>query len=201
MRIIVIPDLIWNLNNKKKENDLTAMDLSLIKMNTSHYWIKRDEVVDKIIHRGRTFFNKYEKVNAPLTQAIINQHLKGEITVAHSLINTMGKVENIVIDYNGRDPQRFYHRAQLLLREEGFINFTAYETKTEGHLHLYIHKGHTALAEAISLAKTLSLKLAAKQPMQWKMYPSGDLPEEYNILTLPYEVYAKERGASWSKHM
>jgi hypothetical protein len=177
------------------------MDLSLIKMNTSHYWIKRDEVVDKIIHRGRTFFNKYEKVNAPLTQAIINQHLKGEITVAHSLINTMGKVENIVIDYNGRDPQRFYHRAQLLLREEGFINFTAYETKTEGHLHLYIHKGHTALAEAISLAKTLSLKLAAKQPMQWKMYPSGDLPEEYNILTLPYEVYAKERGASWSKHM
>ncbi|MDP1784758.1 MAG: DUF1882 domain-containing protein, partial [Sulfuricurvum sp.] len=26
-------------------------------------------------------------------------------------------------------------------------------------------------------------------------------PLEYNILNLPYEVYAKERGASWSKHM
>lgn len=180
---------------------MTAMDLSLIKMNTSHYWIKRDEVVDKIVFKGRTFFNKYEKINSILTQAIINQHLKGEITVAHSLINTTGKVENIVIDYNGRDPQRFYHKAQLLLREEGFINFTAYTTKTEGHLHLYIHKGHTTLQEAISLGKTLSLKLAAKQPLQWKMYPSADLPDEYNILTLPYEVYAKERGASWSKHM
>ncbi|MFA6759913.1 MAG: DUF1882 domain-containing protein [Sulfuricurvum sp.] len=180
---------------------MTAMDLSLIKMNTSHYWIKRDEVVDKIVFKGRTFYNKFEKVNSPLTQAIINQHIKGEITVAHSLINTMGKVENIVIDYNGMDPQRFYHRAQLLLREEGYINFTAYETKTKGHLHLYIHKGHTTLNEAIQLAKLLSLKLAAKQPMQWKMFPSSDLPEEYNILTLPYEIYAKERGASWSKHM
>ncbi len=180
---------------------MTAMDLSLIKMITSHYWIKRDEVVDKITFKGRTFFNKYEKINAPLTQSVINQHLKGEITVAHSLINSQEKVENIVIDYNGRDPQRFYHKAQLLLREEGFINFTAYNTKTDGHLHLYIHKGHTTLSEAISLGKMLSLKLAAKQPLQWKMFPSADLPLEYNILTLPYEVYAKERGASWSKHM
>lgn len=180
---------------------MTAMDLSLIKMITSHYWIKRDEVVEKISFKGRTFFSKYEKVNSMLTQSIINQHLKGEITVAHSLINANNKVENIVIDYNGRDPERFYHKAQLLLREEGFINFTAYTTKSEGHLHLYIHKGHTELQEAISLAKMISMKLAAKQPNQWKMFPSADIPLEYNILTLPYEVYAKERGASWSKHM
>ena len=43
-------------------------------------------------------------------------------------------VVNIVIDFNGRDPERFYHKAQLLLREEGYINFTAYKTKTEGHI-------------------------------------------------------------------
>ncbi|MCW1669163.1 DUF1882 domain-containing protein, partial [Campylobacter jejuni] len=24
---------------------------------------------------------------------------------------------------------------------------------------------------------------------------------EFNILILPYEVYQKERGSSWSKHM
>lgn len=176
-------------------------DLNLIKMSTDHYWIKRDTVVDKIVFKGRTFYNKFEKVNSILSQAIINQHIKGEITVAHSLINKNGKVENIVIDYNGRDPERFYHKTQLLLREEGFINFTAYKTRTEGHLHVYIHKGHTTLQEAIQLGKMISMKLAAKQPTQWRMFPNSDLPDEYNILTLPIEVYSKERGASWSKHM
>lgn len=180
---------------------MTGMDLKLIKMINDHYWLKHDSVVDKIDFKGRTFFNKYERIDKTLTQAIINQHLKKEITVAHSLINKMDKVENIVIDYNGRDPQRFYHKAQLLLREEGYINFTAFETKTPGHLHLYIHKGHTALQEAIQLGKMISMKLAAKQPKQWRMFPTADLPPEYNILNIPYEVYAKERGASWSKHM
>ena len=180
---------------------MTAMDLKLIKMVTDHYWVKSDDVVDKIAFKGRTFYNKYERVNKPLSQQVINQHLKGEITVAHSLINSRDKVENIVIDYNGRDPQRFYHRAQLLLREEGYINFTAFETKTPGHLHLYIHKGHTDLQEAYQLGKLLNMKLAAKMPNQWRIFPTQDLPLEYNILNLPQEVYAKERGASWSKHM
>jgi len=180
---------------------MTAMDLKLIKMVNDHYWQKKDTVVSKLTFKGRTFYNKFEKIDAPLNQAVINKHLKTEITVAHSIVNKHGKVENIVIDYNGRDPERFYHKAQLLLRDEGYINFTAYKTKTEGHLHVYIHKGHTTLQEAIQLGKMLSMKLAAKQPKQWRMFPNVDMPDEYNILVLPYEVYAKERGASWSKHM
>ena len=180
---------------------MTSMDLKLIKMVSDHYWVKSDNVVSKISFKGRTFYNKYEKVNKTLNQQIINQHIKGEITVAHSLINSHGKVENIVIDYNGRDPQRFYHRAQLLLREEGYINFTAFETKTPGHLHLYIHKGHTTLQEAYQLGKLISMKLASKMPKQWRVFPTQDLPLEYNILNIPQEVYAEERGASWSKHM
>ena len=180
---------------------MTAMDLKLIKMVSDHYWVKSDTVVDKLSFKGRTFYNKYEKVNKALNQQIINQHMSGEITVAHSLINSRDKVENIVIDYNGRDPQRFYHRAQLLLREEGYINFTAFETKTPGHLHLYIHKGHTTLQEAYQLGKMISMKLAAKMPKQWRVFPTQELPLEYNILNIPQEVYAKERGASWSKHM
>ena len=180
---------------------MNQADLKLIKMITDHYWVKKSGPAEKLTHAGKTFFNKFEKVNSLLSSAIINQHAKKEIEVAHSLINKHGKVENIVIDYNGRDPERFYHKAQLLLREEGFINFTAYTTKTEGHLHVYIHKGHTTLQEAYQLGKTLSLKLAQKQPKQWRMFPNQDMPLEYQILALPYEVYAKERGASWSKHM
>ncbi len=180
---------------------MTSMDLKLIKMLNDHYWQKSDKVINKIDYKGRTFYNKYEKIDKKLTQSLINQHIKGDITLAHSLINSRDKVENIVIDYNGRDYERFYHKTQLLLREEGFINFTAYKTKTEGHLHVYIHKGHTTVAEAIQLGKMISMKLASKQPKQWRMFPTQDLPPEYNILNIPYEVYAKERGASWSKHL
>lgn len=178
-----------------------TIDTSLIKMITDHYWIKRDHIVKKRSHNGRLFFDKYEKVNETLTNAVVQQHLKGEITVAHSLINRFNKVENIVIDYNGRNTERFWHRAQLLLREEGFINFTAYKSKTPGHLHLYIHKGHTTIQEAYQIAKMISMKLSQRLPREWKMLPDPDIPKEFNILALPYELYQKERGASWSKHM
>lgn len=177
------------------------IDTTLIKIDTSHYWIKRDKIVQKISYNGRTFFDKFERIDEKLTNQIVKEHLAGNITVAHSLINRSNKVENIVIDYNGRNTQKFWHRAQLLLREEGYINFTAYESKTPGHLHLYIHKGHTTFQEGCQLAKLISMKLAQKMPREWKMFPSTDFPKEFNILTLPYKIYNKERGASWSKHM
>jgi hypothetical protein len=131
----------------------------------------------------------------------MNDHSDRKIIVAHDLINSRNKVENIVFDYNGRNPERFWHRAQLLLRDEGYINFTAYKSKTEGHLHLYVHKGHTDLQEAYQLANLLSMKLSQRLPREWKMFPNADLPRDFNILALPYEIYQKERGASWSKHM
>jgi hypothetical protein len=180
---------------------ISPMDLKLIKIINKPYYEKQKDTVQKISFNGRTYFDKFKKIDKMLTQQTIKEHFSKEIVVAHQLINKHNKIENIIFDYNGRDPQRFYHKAQLLLREEGYINFTAYESKTKGHLHLYIHKGHTTLNEAYQLGKTLSLKLSSKTPKQWKMFPNPDIPPEYNILILPYKVYAKERGASWAKHL
>ncbi len=177
------------------------VDVTLIKLIKKPYFIKRDKILNKITHKGRTYFDKYEQVDAMLSRTLMNEHSDKKITIANPLINERDKVENIVFDYNGRDPEKFWHRAQLMLREEGFLNFTAYESKTPGHLHLYIHKGHTTLQEAYQLAQRLSTKLAQKLPKQWKMYPSPDLPREFNILNLPYKLYKKERGSSWSRHM
>ena len=117
---------------------VSDMDLKLIKMITSHYWIKERGLGTKIQHNGRIFYDKFKRVDEPITRNLLQSHFKKEITVAHSLINASNKVENIVFDYNGFNAERFWHRAQLLLREEGFINFTAYATKTPGHLHLYV---------------------------------------------------------------
>ncbi|MGG7073843.1 DUF1882 domain-containing protein [Campylobacter sp. 9BO] len=180
---------------------MQSIDTALIKMITTHYYIKRDSIVNKIEYKGKLFFDKFERVNEMLNYKVIQDHEAGKIVAAHSLINQFDKVENIVFDYNGRTPERFWHRAQLLLREEGFINFTAYKSKTEGHLHLYVHKGHTTFSEACQLANMLSAKLLQRLPKEWKMFPTIEMPKEFNILALPYELYQKERGASWSKHM
>ncbi|MGX2981557.1 DUF1882 domain-containing protein [Helicobacter sp. 23-1045] len=179
---------------------MTILDLKLIKLNTSHYYSYDGSLQDKILHQNKIFFNKFVIHNALLTADIIKRHWNKEIVVAHSLIRNK-KVENIVIDYNGTDDVGFYHKAQLLLRKEGFLNWTAYRSKTRGHLHIYVHKGHTDLTEAILLAKTLSLRLEAVAPKQWRIFPTNEVPLGFNILALPYEVYAKERGSFWSKHL
>lgn len=177
------------------------VDVKLIKVRSDHYWTKKEGISNKLEYKGKTYYNKFERVDKPLNLSVMNEHADKKAVIAHSLILPNDKVENIVFDYNGRDPDRFWHRAQLMLREEGFINFTAYKTATQGHLHLYVHKGHTTLHEGYQLAKTLSAKLSQKLPNQWRMFPNPDLPPEYNILVLPYEVYEKERGAAWSKHL
>ncbi|CAM2741660.1 DUF1882 domain-containing protein [Helicobacter felis] len=180
---------------------MVEMDLQLIKMQTSHYYLKQSGLGERVTYLGRCYYDKFERVDATLTSMLIQKHWRKEITLAHNLILPNNKVENIVFDYNGRTPDRFYHKAQLLLREEGFMNFTAYETSTPGHLHLYVHKGHTELGEGYRLAKTLSMKLAQGLPNEWRTFPSSDLPPQFNILVLPYDVFAKERGASWARHM
>uniref|UniRef100_UPI0026227D86 DUF5711 family protein n=1 Tax=Helicobacter sp. UBA3407 TaxID=1946588 RepID=UPI0026227D86 len=107
---------------------VSDMDLKLIKMTTSHYWLKSPGIGEKMQHNGRIFYDKFKKIDEPITRNLLQSHFKKEIIIAHSLINERDKVENIVFDYNGFNAERFWHRAQLLLREEGFINFTAYET-------------------------------------------------------------------------
>lgn len=177
------------------------LDLALIKVNTSCYYEKKDGLGTRFTHLGRTFYDKFTKVDAKLTSSLIQRHFKKEIVIAHALILPGNKVENIVFDYNGRDTERFYHKAQLMLRREGFINFTAYRSKTPGHLHIYVHKGHTELGEGKRLARMLSMKLSQACLTEWKVFPNDEMPAQFNILALPYEIYAKERGATWAKHL
>ena len=179
---------------------MTEFDLSLIKLHTSHYYVKNENLTKCIRHNGRIFIDKFEKVESTLNSSIIKKHLAKQIVVAHSIINN-GKLENIVIDYNGINTDMFYHKTQLLLRSEGFLNFTAYRSKTNGHLHVYIHKGHTHMSEARNISKSIEFKLSRVMPRQWRVFPSDEIPLEFNIMTLPYGIYAKERGSSWSRHM
>ena len=104
---------------------MTEMDLKLIKMDTSHYYQKQTGIGQKVVHSGRILYDKFQRVDSMLSSTIIRKHWNKELIIAHSLVLKDKKVEDIVFDYNGRNTDRFYQRAQFLLREEGFINFTA----------------------------------------------------------------------------
>ena len=183
-----------------QDKKIKLKDLALIKLVKDYYYKKSDKI-SIIKYRGETFYNSYEKVSKPINDELLAKHLSGEIQIAHSLIKEGNIVENIVIDYNGSNTGKFYQKAQVLLKEEGFINFTAFNTKTNGHLHIYIHKGYTSLEEAYKLSELLSLKLSAKHIRQWDIFPNYKLPLEFNILNLPLSIYHKERGAFWTKHI
>lgn len=169
-------------------------------MDTSHYYEHTSDEPTLIHYNGRAFFNRFKRVDSILSAHLINRHFAKEITIAHNLIMNR-HVENIVIDYNGVNSEVFYHKAQLLLREMGFLNFTAYRSKTKGHLHIYIHKGHTEINEAKLLAKELNMRLEGFSLRECRIFPTDEVPPEFNILVLPYDIYAKERATYWSKYM
>jgi len=129
-----------------------------------------------------------------LDDVFIRYHCSGTITAAHSLIGDTGHVTHIVIDYNGSQPERFYHVAGKVLSDLGYNDLITFHSKTRGHLHLYIPVDKPALQEAIETGKIISKKLDEKMTKAWRVLPSDEVPDVYNILNLPFEAYTPFKG-------
>ena len=159
----------------------------------THYWLKQAEFVEQIVAGNRVFYSKYERIDAPLDSGIIDAHRKAKLIAAHSLIDDAGNVPHIAIDYNGTEPERFYHHSGQVLARLGYDDLVTFRSKSPGHLHLYIVCGDAALQEAIEMGKIISQKLEEKLAKRWRVYPTDNLPDAYNILNLPYEVFTLSR--------
>jgi len=155
----------------------------------THYWQKMPEVCERLRFENRTFFSKYRRIDAPLTDTLINRHRAREITLAHALVNRDGRVPFIVIDYNGDAPRHFYHHAGKVLGTLGYDDMVTFYSKTPQHLHLYIAAGGAALQHAVEMGKIISAKLEEKMQRQWRVFPTDSLPEAYNIMNLPYTLF------------
>lgn len=155
----------------------------------SHYWQKMPEVVETIPFENRTFFSKYRRIDAPLTDRLINEHRSGTLTLAHSLVDDDGNVPHIVIDYNGDDPRHFYHHAGKVLHSLGYDDLITFTSKTPGHLHLYIPCDTCALQYAIEMGKIIAKNLEEKMNRQWRIFPNDRVPSSYNIMNLPMTLF------------
>ena len=153
-----------------------------------YYYVKRRSIVEKISFDHRTFYAKFERIDEPLTDTVIKQHLDRQYTIAVPLIKE-GKSNYLVIEYRGSQPLRFYHMSRHLMHTFQIESCFYFQGKKENYIQLFIPVEALALDEADEMVGKISDALETKMPKEWKCFPDKTLPESYNIVTLPYAVY------------
>lgn len=162
---------------------MQVFDLDLF---DSHYYIKRNSIVEQIQFNNRTFYAKFERIDEPLTPLLLEQHLQREYTIAAPLLNN-GHTNYLVIEYKGEEHQRFYHLIKHLFASLDIERFQIYQGKDEERIQVYIEVDQMSLEEADKRLRELSEMLKGKLTKKWKCLPDASLPEAYNIVTLPYQ--------------
>ena len=74
-----------------------------------------------------------------------------------------------------------------MFRTLDITNYHIYQGKGVERLQVFIEVDNLTLEEANEKLETLSLALKEKMVKKWKCLPCSALPEEYNIVTLPYK--------------
>jgi len=161
---------------------LQLFDLELI---DSHYYIKRNTIVERLTFNNRTFYAKFERIDEPLTPLLIQQHLNREYTIATPLLEN-GYTNYLVIEYKGEECRAFYHLLKHLLHTLKITQYHTYQGKDEQRVQCFICVNHLELQEAHERLALLSQMLQTKLPQKWKCLPDATLPDSYNIITLPY---------------
>jgi len=93
-----------------------------------------------------------------------------------------------VIEYKGEEHQRFFHLIKHLFKTLDIENYHIYEGKDVERLQVFIEVNQLTLEEADTQLQKLSDALQEKMTKKWKTLPSLNLPEAYNIVTLPYGI-------------
>lgn len=94
----------------------------------------------------------------------------------------------LVIEYKGDEYQRFYHLVKHLFKTLDISDFFIYQGKDIERLQVFIKVEHLTLEEADNQVQQISDDLKQKMTKKWKCLPSLQLPEAYNIVTLPYNI-------------
>ena len=157
-----------------------------LEFDVDHYYIKRSTIVEKTAFNNRTFYAKFERINNPLTSLLLKQHFHREYTIAVPLLQN-NHTNYLVLEYKGEESQRFYHLVKHLFKTLEIENYHIYQGKDTERLQVFIHVNTLTLAEADNQLKIYSDALKDKMVKRWKTLPSSELPESYNIVTLPYK--------------
>jgi L-rhamnose mutarotase len=156
-----------------------------LEFETDHYYIKRPSIVEQIRFDNRTFYAKFERIEEPLTPLLLQQHLNKQYTIAVPLLKE-GLTDYLVLEYKGEEHQRFAPLVKHLFGTLGITDYHIYRGRDEEKIQVFIKVNHLSLTEAEEQLQAISDKLKQRLTKRWKTLPSTQLPEAYNIVTLPY---------------
>lgn len=163
---------------------MKVFDLELF---DSHYYIKRNTIVEQIQFDNRTFYAKFERIDEPLTTLLVEQHQNRQYSIAVPLLKE-NRTNYLVIEYKGEEHQRFHHLLRHLFATMQLSDYHIYQGKDIERLQVFIPVDQLTLQEADAQLQKLSDALKEKMTKKWKCLPSIALPEAYNIVTLPYNT-------------
>lgn len=154
----------------------------------THYYIKRNTIVEQIQFDNRTFYAKFERIDEPLTPLLFEQHRNRQFVIAAPLLKN-NRTNYLVIEYKGEEHKRFRHLVRHLFKTMQLSDFYIYQGKDEERVQVFIKVDQLTLQKADAQLQTLSDALKEKMTKKWKCLPSAALPEAYNIVTLPYNTF------------
>jgi len=94
----------------------------------------------------------------------------------------------LVIEYNGEEHQRFYHLVKHLFKTLRIQHYHIYQGKDAQCIQVFLPVDALTLEEADRQLQYYSDALKEKITKKWKILPNLQLPEAYNIITLPYKI-------------
>jgi heat shock protein HspQ len=156
-----------------------------LEFDIDHYYIKRSAIVEKIPFNNRTFYAKFERINELPSELVVKQHSNRQYTIAVPLVKD-NHTNYLVIEYKGDEYQRFYHLVIHLFKTLKINDYHIYQGKDLERLQVFISVKNLSLEEADERVRHFSDALKEKMTKKWKTLPSLNLPEAYNIVTLPY---------------
>jgi len=148
------------------------------------YFIKRDSIVNKITFDNRTLYSKYEKFFSPLSELLINQHLKGDVVVAVPLI-LKNRLNYIVIEYERESSNGFYYLVKQILKSLYIETFYTYESAKKNHVQIFIPCDDFTVEQAYEIIEKIEYTIEFKSNKRCKILPHKHFPEIYNKITLP----------------
>jgi len=156
-----------------------------LEFSTKRFYIQNSSIVEKITFNNRTFYSKFQEIKTKLTPALLQQHLKDEITLALPLIEENDLVRYIVIEYHQEDWSQFYSLLKYLLKTLNINNYKCYFNNKKMLFQLFIPRDNISLERAYIEVENIKHHLELKSKKSYKIYPNRFLPKNYNIITLP----------------
>jgi len=155
-----------------------------LEFNSDYFYIQSKSIVEKIIFNNRTFYSKYEKISTPITPILFKQHQDNEVALALPLIEN-NMVNYLVIEYLQEDWKTFSALIQHLLKTLEIYQYTIYRNPKKELLQIFIPRFNISLETAYKEVDDIKLILEFKSKKSYKIFPNRNLPQNYNIITLP----------------